>query len=179
MADKVGSHTYGANYLDVRRWDSSLNPHCNITIGKFCSIADATQIITNGNHKYHRVSTFPFAELGWIENNESTGSAYGKGEVKIGNDVWICHGVKIINAVKIGDGAILAGHSVVTRDVEPYAIVSGNPAEFIGYRFDVETRMKLLKIKWWDWEEAKIREALPLILKDDKCVAFLAKYYIP
>src|SRR6516165_7642502 len=97
--DKVGAYTYGHRNIRVKRWDNSVNPHCKVTIGKFCSIADNIEIITNGNHKYNRVSTFPFAELGWIELNNDTCSSYGNGDVNIGNDVWIAENVKIMSGI--------------------------------------------------------------------------------
>ncbi|MCR5688349.1 MAG: CatB-related O-acetyltransferase [Lachnospiraceae bacterium] len=69
----------------------------------------------------------------------------------IGNDVWIGHGVTVVNGVSIGDGAIIAAGSVITRDVEPYSIVGGNPAKLIRYRFDEKTIERLLKLRWWEY----------------------------
>ena len=177
MVDKVGAFTYGAHQIRVLRWDGPLNPRCTVTIGNFCSIADEIEIITNGNHKYDRATTFPFAELGWITKDSLTRSAYGNGNIIIENDVWIARGVKIIGSVRIGNGAIIAAYSVIVKDVESYSIVGGNPAKHIKYRFDKETRDKLLKIQWWDWSKDKITEALPLLLKDDSCKALIEKYY--
>ena len=176
MADFVGKHTYGAERINVERWDSNFNPRNKVTIGNFCSIAINVTIITNGNHKYHRVSTYPFGELGWIENSNIVGNAYGKGDIVIGNDVWIDEGVTILSGVTIGDGAILGAHAVVSKDVPPYAIAVGNPAKVVKYRFDQDTIDQLLQIKWWDWEDHDIKEALPLILKDDNCKDFVEKY---
>jgi acetyltransferase-like isoleucine patch superfamily enzyme len=178
MVDSVGVHTYGAGQIRVFALDHPLNPHCPVTIGKFCSISDQVEIMTNGgNHSYNRVTTFPFAERGWIERNKETNSSYGNGPMTIENDVWIGWGTKIVGSLRIGNGAIIAAHSVVVKDVDDYAIVGGNPAKLIEYRFPEEVRQKLLRIQWWHWDEAKIHSALPLLLKDDDCQAFIEAYF--
>lgn len=175
MADSVGSYTYGAEHLRVLRWDGPFNAHCQVRIGKFCSLADGVEILTNGNHHYDRVSTFPFAELGWIPLNSETVSAYGNGAVTIENDVWIGRNVKIVGSLRIGNGAIIAANSVVVKDVDDYAVVGGNPARLIRYRFEEATRKKLLEIQWWNWEETKIKAILPYLLRRDNCASFLEK----
>lgn len=177
MVDAVGDHSYGINNIQVLRWDSAYNLHCPVTIGKFCSIANDLKIITNGNHKYDRASTFPFAELGWTQLTKDTVSAYGNGPVTIGNDVWIGGNCTIISNVTIGDGAIIATNSTIVKTVEPYSIVGGNPAKLIKYRFDKDVIDKMLKIKWWDWDVDKIKQAVPLLIKNDKCKDFIGKYY--
>jgi lipopolysaccharide transport system ATP-binding protein len=167
MVDEVGKHTYGHNNIEVLRWDNPYNPHRKVKIGNFCSISSNIKISTNGNHHYNRISTYPFAELGWTPLNESTVSAYGNGDVIIGNDVWIGMNVTINSGIRIADGAIIAAGSHVVKDVEPYSIVGGNPARHIKYRFSPGQIDKLLSIKWWDWDDNKIKAALPLILSDD------------
>jgi virginiamycin A acetyltransferase len=87
-----------------------------------------------------------------------------KGDTIIGNDVWIGHEALIMPAVTIGDGAIIASRSVVTKDVPPYSIVGGNPAKIIRQRFDGATIETLLEIKWWDWPIEKITKHLPEIV---------------
>lgn len=111
---KMGEHSYGNI---IRR--GSMN---NITVGKFCSIA--TNVIADGgfNHESKWLSTYPFnSNLGWdVPHN-----AICKGDINIGNDVWICENVIIMSGVTIGDGAIIGANSIVTKDVEPYSIVAG------------------------------------------------------
>jgi len=175
MADNVGNNTYGHNTMNIRRWDSDVNPRCNVNIGKFCSIADDITVLTNGNHKYNRVTTYPFSELNWIPITKENASACGKGDINIGNDVWIGHKSFIHSGITIGDGAVIAACSNITKDVPPYSLVGGNPAKVIKYRFDIETIQSLLQIKWWDWPQEKIRETLPFLLKDDGCKSFIEK----
>lgn len=176
MVDQVGRNTYGHDNIKVYRWDGPFNARCKVILGSFCSIGGNIEIITNGNHKYNRVSTYPFAERGWTPMNQESISAYGNGDVTIGNDVWIGMNSRINSGITIGDGSIIAADSLITRNVEPYSIVGGNPAKLIKYRFTPETRNKLLLIKWWEWKDERIREALPLLLKDDQCEAFIEKY---
>jgi acetyltransferase-like isoleucine patch superfamily enzyme len=104
-----------------------------------------------------------------------TGHPTTKGNVVIGNDVWIGFGAIILSGVTIGDGAAIGACSVVTRDVPPYAIAAGNPAQIIRYRFPEEIVATLLRIKWWDWPEDKVKENLHLICSDSMGV-FIKKF---
>jgi acetyltransferase-like isoleucine patch superfamily enzyme len=106
-----------------------------------------------------------FPEAGTLREGDI--GATSKGDVVIGNDVWLGYGSMIMSGVGIGDGAVIAAGAVVTRDVEPYSIVAGNPARLIKKRFDEETIDKLLKIKWWDWPVEKINNNLNLIYNID------------
>lgn len=99
-----------------------------------------------------------------------------KGDVIVGNDVWMASGVKILSGVKIGDGAVIGANALVSKDVEPYSIVGGNPAKLIKYRFDEETISKLLKIKWWDWDDEKVKESVSLLCNDG-IQKFVDKFY--
>ena len=132
-------------------------------IGSFCSMADNIHIFLGGNHRSDWVTTYPFSyfieEFNYIKGHPST-----NGDVIIGNDVWIGSNVTIMSGIQIGDGAVIGAKSVVTKDVEPYAIVAGNPARFKKYRFSKEQIEKLLEIKWWDWDDNKIKENIPLML---------------
>ncbi len=128
-------------------------------IGKYCSIARFTTIGVKG-HNYKWVTTSPLItspDYGAVNHRVSVPQ---KDDVIIGNDVWIGMNAMINRGVKIGDGAVVGGGSVVTKDVPPYAIVGGNPAKIIKYRFTGEIIEKLLRIKWWDWEEEKIKERI-------------------
>jgi len=132
-----------------------------LTIGNFCSIAENVLIFLDGNHRTDWVTTYPpngFALSHEIDTSSVTGHPGSKGDVVIGNDVWIGYGVTILSGVTIGDGAVVAAQSVVVKDVPPYAIVGGNPAQFIKYRFSKEVIKKLLAIQWWNWENEKIKK---------------------
>ncbi|GAA4335153.1 Vat family streptogramin A O-acetyltransferase [Mucilaginibacter gynuensis] len=139
-----------------------------LIIGKFCAIASGAKFIMNGaNHEISPISTYPFAIFGngWEKINEGVDAAKYpyKGDTAVGNDVWIGHGATIMPGVKIGNGAVIATGSVVTRDVPDYAIVGGNPAKLIRKRFDDESIGRLLKIAWWNWPVEKITQHLKLI----------------
>ena len=100
---------------------------------------------------------------------------YSKGNIEIGNDVWIGSDAKFLSGVKVGDGAVIAANSVVVKDVEPYAIYGGNPARLIRYRFSNEEIAKLMEMKWWDWNIDKIIEACDLL--QQKNISKLYDYY--
>lgn len=96
------------------------------------------------------------------------GKSYpNKGNIKIGNDVWVGHNATIMSGVTIGDGAIIATNSTVVRDVAPYSIVGGNPAKLIKFRFPEATIEKLLELKWWDWDIEKITKNLSALTGDE------------
>ncbi len=138
-----------------------------VIVGKYCSIASGVVVLTGGEHRVDWVTTYPFNVLwprvaGHIQGHPKT-----KGNVIIGNDVWIGMDAFILSGVKIGDGAVVGAKSVVAKDVPPYAIVGGNPAKIIRYRFDPETIDRLLSIAWWDWPDQKIRSNIDLLLSND------------
>lgn len=132
-----------------------------LIIGKFCSIAcGAKFLFTSGNHSLKSLSTYTFPIFfdEWGLDAENIRDAWdNKGDIVIGNDVWIGYEAVIMSGVKIGDGAIIGTRAVVTKDVPPYAIVGGVPAKLIRRRFDDETIEKLLALRWWDWNYEKIR----------------------
>lgn len=138
-----------------------------LIIGKFCSIACGTKFLFNcANHTLKSLSTytFPLFYEEWeLEKSNITTAWNNKGDIVIGNDVWIGYETVIMAGVHIGDGAIIAARAVVTKDVPPYTIVGGTPAKEIRKRFDTEVIQQLLKLKWWDWSTNKIRQCLPHI----------------
>ena len=156
---KQGKYTYGNPTIHFN------NPDATLTIGNFCSIAVNCNIYLGGNHRTDWVTTYPFGHIhqGIFKSFNGKGHPATKGNVIIGNDVWIGGNVTIMSGVTIGDGAVIANNSHVVKDVEPYTLVGGNPAKFIKYRFTPEQIEKLLQIKWWNWDDEKINNILPLL----------------
>ena len=142
-----------------------------LIIGKFCSIACSAKFLFNsGNHKMASLSTytFPLFFEEWDLEKENVAQAWDqKGDIIIGNDVWIGYEAVILSGVTIGDGAVIGCRAVVTKDIPPYTIVGGVPAKPIRKRFDEETIKELQKIKWWDWPEEKIAGKIPAIQAGD------------
>ena len=142
-----------------------------LVIGKFCSIASGTKFIMgSANHRINSVSTYPFNVFGgaWSENTKPHLEELPfKGDIVIGNDVWIGRESTIMPGVKVGDGAIIAAHSVVTKDVAPYTVVGGNPAIYIKNRFDDELTGLLQKLCWWDFEPERLVSFLPTLCDSD------------
>lgn len=142
-----------------------------LIIGKYCSIAcGAKFMFTSGNHAMKSLSTYPFPLFieEWGQDWENLTNAWdNKGNIVIGNDVWIGYESVIMQGVHIGDGAIIGTRAVVTKDVLPYTIVGGMPAKPIKKRFDEKTIDKLMAIKWWNWPPEKVKENLPVIMAGD------------
>lgn len=141
--------------------------HDKLIIGKFCSIACGARFLFNSaNHSMNSLSTYPFPlffEEWNLKREDITSSWDNKGDIIIGNDVWIGYEAVILAGVTIGDGAIIGTRAVVTKDVPSYTIVGGIPAKPIRKRFNNETISALLKIKWWDWSKEKISENINAI----------------
>lgn len=163
----VGDYTYYDDFENVENFENNVKYHFDfvgdkLIIGKFCMIASDVKFIMNGaNHLTDALSTYPFAVFGNGWEHAMDGKSYPqKGDISIGNDVWIGYNATIMAGVTIGDGAIIATNSTVIKDVEPYTIVGGNPAKVIKKRFNSNTISKLLDLKWWDWEIEKITKHL-------------------
>ena len=159
----VGDYTYYDDFEDVHNFEKNVKYHFDFTgdqliIGKFCMIASDVKFIMNGaNHLSNAISTYPFSIFGNGWENAMEGKAYpNKGNIEIGNDVWIGYNATIMAGVKIGDGAIIATNATVVSDVKPYTIVGGNPAKEIKKRFSPEIIERLLKLQWWNWDIEKI-----------------------
>ena len=139
--------------------------HERLRIGKFCSIACGAKFLFNcANHSLRSLSTytFPLFYDEWELDKADVASAWdNKGDIVIGNDVWIGFEAVIMAGVHIGNGAIIRARAVVTKDVAPYTIVGGVPARAIRKRFDDATISRLESLRWWDWPKERIRRELP------------------
>lgn len=142
--------------------------HERLIIGKFCSIACGVKFLFNcANHTLKSLSTytFPLFYEDWELEKSNVASAWdNKGDIVIGNDVWIGFEAVILAGVKIGDGAIIGTRAVVTKDVPPYSIVGGIPAKVIRKRYSPDIIEQLLSLRWWDWTKDRIKRNLPFIM---------------
>jgi len=163
MTITFGKYTYGAPNI---KWGNS---GAKAVVGNFCSIAGNVTIYLGGNHVSSFITTFPFGccNRDIFDKCNNPMHPTTRGDVIIGNDVWICDNVTIMSGVKIGDGAIIANNSHVVKNVEPYTMVGGNPAKLIKYRFTPEQIEKLLEIKWWYWDDDKINEFSQLLCSEN------------
>ncbi len=136
-----------------------------LIIGKFCQIASGVNFIMNGaNHQMNSVSTYPFYIFeGWEQETPPLSKMPLKGDTVVGNDVWIGQNAIILPGVHIGDGAIIGLNSVVTKDIEPYTIVAGNPAKVIRKRLDNKLIELMLELKWWDKSIEEIKSLIPIL----------------
>lgn len=171
---EIGDFTYYDDHADVANFEKNVRYNFDfiddkLIIGKFCSIASGVQFLLNGgNHLTEAISSFPFAIFGHGWENAMQDKAYPvRGSITVGNDVWIGHEAVILPGVTIGDGCIIGAQSVVTKSVEPYTIVGGNPAKPIKKRFSEEEIETLLKIEWWNWPVDVITQNIQLLTAKD------------
>ena len=153
---EIGEFTYGSP--NVYAWDLKTK----LVIGKYCSIAQGVNFLLGGQHRTDWVSTFPFNEFAkdWPTAQKVLGHPATKGDIRVGHDVWIGQNATILSGVNIGHGAVIGAGAIVSKDVEPYSIVAGNPDKFIRYRFEEEVRNKLLAEEWWNWDKQTIVDNL-------------------
>jgi virginiamycin A acetyltransferase len=170
----VGDFTYYDDFESVENFEKNVKYHFDfigdkLIIGKFCMIASDVKFIMNGaNHLPQAITTYPFEIFGNGWKNAMEGKTYPyKGDITIGNDVWIGYNATIMAGVTIGDGSIIATNATVIKDVAPYSIVGGNPAFEIKKRFSADTISKLLAIKWWDWTIEKITQNVQNLTTND------------
>ncbi|MDE1169565.1 MAG: CatB-related O-acetyltransferase [Pseudomonas sp.] len=144
-----GRGSYGVPEVHDFKEDAKLS------IGAYCSIADRVHILLGGHHRTEWVTTYPvpyyMPEAGPLDRYD-----FSRGDVVIGNDVWLCSNCTILSGITVGHGAVVAANAHVVRDVPPYAVVGGNPAKILSWRFPQEQREALLEIAWWDWPHADI-----------------------
>lgn len=138
------------------------NDGASLSIGSYCSIAMNVQIFLGGQHHSEWASTYPFSAM-LPDVKDIPQASFSRGDVVIGNDVWLCSGCMVLSGVTIGDGAIVGAGAVVTRDVEPYSIVAGNPAQHVRWRFDESTRAALHDMAWWSWPPDEIARVAPVL----------------
>lgn len=163
--------THLEGLLTVGRYTSLWGPNIailgriyGVEIGAFCSIARNVSI-QEDNHNVLRNTTY-YLEKNLLELSLSSNANVSKGAIIIGNDVWIGSGAQVLSGVTIGNGAVIAAGAVVTKDVSPYAIVAGNPAQVIKFRFDEEKIAYLLQLKWWEWDIDKIKDNISFLTSD-------------
>ncbi|MBY5553873.1 CatB-related O-acetyltransferase (plasmid) [Rhizobium leguminosarum bv. viciae 248] len=153
----IGKYSYGVLGTRIFTYDQGASLH----VGRFCSVAMDVNILLGGEHRTDRFTTYPFghqkflAELGGEGITQPSGT---KGDVVIGNDVWIGFGATILSGVTIGDGAVIAARAHVYRNVEPFEIVGGNPAKHIRYRFNAEMRDLMMRLRWWELPDESIKQ---------------------
>ncbi len=167
---KLGRHSLASNELEVRCWKFPKT----VSVGKYCSIGKCYFII-DANHNPSYASTFPFKEL--LYSWDAPMNELIKDIPTVENDVWICDESYIHSGVVIHDGAIVAGNAVVTKDVPPYAMVAGNPAKIVKYRFDEKTIERLLQVQWWDLPDDIVFSKLaPNINNIEKFLSYAEMY---
>ena len=154
----MGRGTYGNPRVVTFPGDTA-----RVRIGSFTSIGRDVHLMDGGNHRTDWVTVFPFRAVYGLDGAYADGHPATKGDIEIGSDVWIGRGARVMSGVTIGDGAVVAAYSVVTRDVRPYAIVAGVPAREQRRRFIDEQIEALLEIAWWDWPMERIMASVPLL----------------
>lgn len=171
---EVGEFTYyddpdGVTEFERRNVLYHFGPE-RLVIGRYCAIATGvTFLMAGADHRRRGISTYPFPLMGgdWLAHMQIFRARDRKGDTVIGSDVWLGYRATVMPGVRIGDGAIVAAHSVVTRDVEPYTIVAGNPARVVARRFAAEDVERLQQIAWWDWPADDVSDALEVIMAGD------------
>ena len=171
----VGDYTYFDDPEDSENFERNVLYHYpfvgdKLVIGKFCALARGVKFIMNGaNHKLTGFSTYPFGIFGqgWEAAVPAPADLPSRGDTVVGNDVWIGYDALVMPGVRIGNGAIVAARAVVVKDVPAYAVVGGNPAKILKFRFPPETIAALEQIAWWNWPVENITRHLKAIVSAD------------
>jgi acetyltransferase-like isoleucine patch superfamily enzyme len=156
----IGTGTYGVPPIHTHMLDRTC-----LRVGNYSSLGST--VMLGGGHPSDRVTTYPHRIWMGMEGAGEDGFPRPSADTVIGSDAYTGWGALLLSGVTIGDGAIVGSGAVVTKDVAPYAIVGGNPARLIRYRFNEEQIEALVQIRWWDWQEHEIRDAVPLLAGDD------------
>lgn len=167
----VGRHSYHRPRV---RW--YYGDYTTVRVGSFCSISEDVVVLLGGGHPINWVSSFPLRARFGLPGAYEDGSPRSNGDVSIGSDVYIGREARILSGVSIGDGAVIGAHSVVAKDVRPYAVVVGNPAREIRRRFPDGQVERLLRIAWWEWPDEQVLGAIDLLNADNAIEAFLDRY---
>jgi len=149
----IGRNSYFDGGLNLGWWGTE----ASLAVGSYCSIAENVKFLVAAEHRVEFVTTYPFGP----------GHPGTRGSITVGDDVWIGTGAVILSGVTIGSGAVVGAGAVVARDVPPYAIVAGNPARVVRFRFAADVIARLLKIQWWNWPEERIEAAVPYLCSPD------------
>jgi acetyltransferase-like isoleucine patch superfamily enzyme len=160
----LGRHTYG--FSDVEQTFPIYTEGARIVVGAFCSIHAEARVLGGGEHAITRASTFPLKARLFDPAERTAPDSVDKGPTVIGNDVYIGVGAIVLAGVTIGDGVVVGAGAVVRKSIPPYAVVVGNPARIVGFRFESEIRERLLALRWWEWEDSEIHALLPWFMGD-------------
>jgi acetyltransferase-like isoleucine patch superfamily enzyme len=161
---EIGRHTYGP--IDYDTTFPMLTDGARTVVGSYCSIHAEARILGGGEHVITRASTYPLKARLFDRARSTATDAIDTGPTVVGNDVYIGLGAIVLSGVRIGDGAVVGAGAVVKKSVPPYAVVVGNPAHVAHYRFELQTRERLLALRWWEWDDRDIERALPWFLGD-------------
>ncbi|MDR7129249.1 chloramphenicol O-acetyltransferase type B [Algoriphagus sp. 4150] len=182
----VGKYSYYSGYYHGHSFDDCaryLFPDRGdvdkLIIGSYCSIGSGASFIMAGNqgHRHDWISSFPFFYMPEVESFKKGQDGFKKSaDTIIGNDVWIGSEAMIMPGITIGDGAVIGSRALVTKDVEPYSIMGGNPAKVLKKRFPEDEIQKLLEIKWWEWDEKILSEAIPILCSSN--ISLLYEFYL-
>ncbi|MBW2269188.1 MAG: CatB-related O-acetyltransferase [Deltaproteobacteria bacterium] len=166
---RVGDFSYGSPGVNRPRFLRHQADE-SVEIGRYCSLGAQVTFLAGGNHRLDHVSTYPFQRIFYRGPPEGV----SRGPIAVGNDVWIGREALVLSGCTIGDGAVIGARSVVTRDVDPYAIVAGNPAVPIRLRFASEEVAALLRIRWWEWSPEMIHSRMAWF--ERPVAAFVAEF---
>lgn len=156
----IGDHTRAYSIPTIKHF---IHDETKLRIGDYCSLSTEAVIYLGGKHKVDAVTTYPHRILWGMEGAGKDGFPTPTGDSEIGSDVWLCPGSHVLSGVRIGHGAIVGAGSVVTKDVPDFAVVAGNPARIVRYRFSKEQIAALLEIAWWEWPRDEVERAVPLL----------------
>ncbi|GAC1376469.1 MAG: CatB-related O-acetyltransferase [Acidimicrobiales bacterium] len=158
----VGRGTYGIPIVKHYTHDET-----KLTVGNYSALAENAIVMLGGQHAMDQVTTYPLRIGFHMPGAGRDGMPTHTSDTVIGNDVWLAQRSFVRSGLTIGDGAVIAAGSVLTKDVPPYAVMGGNPAKILRFRHTEEQRAALLEIQWWHWPEDEIRRAVPLLAQTD------------